>query len=128
MDRDEIWVSFGSERFETNGFLDYAQFRITRAGSLGDALQTKGNLYADTSALVSLGEGALQRIRVLAATLDEDGRDFHYDAVLSFEFDDGRVISVGHSPGVYEGVCVARGEPVTLGNPRELWDRIVIAR
>lgn len=120
----DAWVVFRSDRYETKGGLDWARFQILEAATLGEALATTGRLFYDVSAVVALGQGALKCIRVLSASVEDGHGAIVYDAVVRLEFDDGRVLSIGHAPGVYEGVCLSRGEAVTLGDPPILTERV----
>lgn len=120
----DAWVVLRSDRCETKDCLDWARFQILEAETLGEALRTTGRLFHDASAVVALGQGALRCIRVLSASVEDGDGAIVYDAAIRLEFDDGRVLSIGHAPGVYEGLCLSRGEAVTLGNPPILTERV----
>lgn len=126
--RNAYFLGFGSDRFETQDCLDYARFRIDIAESLGAALGTTGRMYFDTSVFVDVGSGIVREISILSANVDDDvPEDPSYDAIIRFELTDGMVLSIGHSPGVYEGVCLTRNANSTLGSPATFWERIKLS-
>lgn len=114
-----------SERFETaKDYLDWGRFRVSSCESVAAAFGEHSGVGTSTL-VVTGGPVSVRAIRVGAATVVGVHERVHYDALIALELTDGRSLTFGHAPGVYEGVCLTLGKPETLGSP-DVQERLVI--
>lgn len=121
------YLVVGSTRQETpQDHLDYGCFECHQAESLADACGGGRVLLSDVSSIVVPEQNSIVRIRIGEALVRGEREEIRYDALIFLELDDGRTLSIGHAPGVYQGVCATFGDPTSLGNPSIVTDRLVL--
>ncbi len=117
--RDRPCLVLESDRQETvKDYLDWGRFRVSTCESVMVALGGSGQAGIDCSTLVVTGGPvSICAVRVGAARIEGTHDVVHYDALIALELNDGRKLTFGHAPGVYDGVCLSLGEAETLGSP-----------
>jgi hypothetical protein len=68
----------------------------------------------------------MERIRVQSGRVRGSQDDIVFDVLIALALADGRILSFGHAPRIFEGVCATLGKPELLGNPEIIGDRVVL--